>query len=352
MKYGYYLASVGSVLAIAFAEVALHAPIGDKSRFLVMLIPVAVMTWGGGTGPGFVALGMGSLVGAVLLPPKYLLAIDSPSDVASLVLFVVVGLVLIAIIEGLKRSRQALADSEARVISLNADLKHSLGAKEEALRRQKQFTSDASHELKTPLTAIRARSGIALSNPAEPGELLEHISAMSRAADIMIEVVQDLMLLAASDEGQLNLKKERVSAEILIEDALASVDVAKHQLVVSVDPNLELECDPSAITRVLVNLLQNAIVHTPEDRIIGVSCFESGESVTMTVRDNGAGIPEAHLKQIFDRFHRVDGSRDRRSGGTGLGLAIAKAIIESHGGTIELTSTLGEGTCASVVIPR
>jgi len=230
-------------------------------------------------------------------------------------------------------------------------LQNAFDEKEEALRRQKRFTSDASHELRTPLTAIRARTGIALSNPPDPEELVEHVVAINRATDLMIGVVQDLLLLAASDEGRLQLRKERCLMSELIEDALASVDASKHEVRLNFEGIGEVNCDPSAITRVLVNLLQNSIAHTPGGKEIQVSCEGSVDRAVITVTDQGCGIPREHLALIFDRFHRVDSSRDRSSGGTGLGLAIAKAIVEAHAGTIELFSDLGHGTVAVIVIP-
>lgn len=348
-----YWVAVLSVFLIAAAEDAVHAPIDDKSRFLVLLIPVAACAWLGGIGPGFTALVLSCLVGAFLyLPPKYSILISSPSDVISLGLYFFVALVLIGIIESLRRSRQALTASEATVTELNVELSKSLARQVDANRRQKQFTSDASHELKTPLTAIRVRTGIALSNPADPEELVDHIVAINRAAGIMTGVVQDLLLLAASDEGQLRLVKEPTLVQVLTEVALASVDTAKHNLTVCVDPDIEMNCDPSAVTRVLVNLLQNAVAYTPEGRSIWIGCTKSTEMVTITVTDQGKGIPADQLGLIFDRFHRVNASRGRESGGSGLGLAIARAIVEAHGGTIVLESTYGEGTTLKIDMPR
>ena len=351
-KLGSYASALLSVLAIAIAEEVLHAPIDDKSRFLILLIPVAVPSWIGGVGPGLAGLAAASLVGSSFLPPKYSLAISKPSDIVSFVLYVFVSIVVIGIIESLRRSRQALSESDLTVRKLNLDLNRSLGLLEEALRRQKRFTADASHELKTPLTAIRARSGIALSSPTDSEELVEHIVAMNRASEVMIAVVQDLMLLAASDEGQLHLRKEATSVQLLIEDALASVDISKHRVTKPVGKAFEIVCDPSAITRVFVNILQNAVSHTQPGNEISFSYRYDDENAVFTIADSGAGIPIEHLERIFDRFHRVDSSRDRKSGGSGLGLAIARAIIDAHGGTIKVDSELGSGTNVTVKLPR
>ena len=348
---GSYALALLSIFIIASSEVYFHAPIDDKSRFLVLLIPVAVPAWVGGIGPGLFGLIAASLVGASFLPPRYSLAISSPSDIVSLVLYIGVSIVVIGIIESLRRSRQALAESDVTVRRLNSDLNRSLELVEESLRRQKRFTADASHELKTPLTAIRARSGIALSGPADAEELVEHIVAMNRASEVMITVVQDLMLLAASDEGQLQLRKEPTSVQLLIDDALASVDTKSHRVTVKIDSEFGLNCDPSGVTRVLVNLLQNAVAHTAEGGVITVLCDRMEEKAQFRIADTGAGIPPEHLGRIFDRFHRVDTARDRKSGGSGLGLAIAQAIIEAHAGMISVNSEVGKGTEVLVTLP-
>jgi len=223
--------------------------------------------------------------------------------------------------------------------------------KDELYQRLRRFTADASHELKTPLTAIRVRTDLALSGK-DPAKQIEHLRAIDHATGLMTSIVQGLMLLAASDEGRLNLQRDNVPVAELVRDAAASVDGSKHDVCICVDANLKIECDPASITRVLVNLLQNAIQHTDEGKRIDVGARSTGgEMIQFSVRDEGTGIPQHHLPLVFNRFHRIDSSRDRESGGTGLGLAIAKAIVEAHGGHIWLASTLGVGTQVSFDLP-
>ncbi|HVT12936.1 MAG TPA: HAMP domain-containing sensor histidine kinase [Fimbriimonadaceae bacterium] len=222
--------------------------------------------------------------------------------------------------------------------------------KDELYRQLRRFTSDASHELKTPLTAIRARAGVALRTK-DPVKQMENLRAIDRAAGLMTSIVQDLLLLAASDEGQLKLHKDTVEVEDLVRDALASVDTSKHAVCSEVAPDLKVFADPAAMTRVLVNLLQNAIRHTPDGKKIEISAEGQDGAVWFSVTDEGEGIPAEHVPLIFNRFHRVDKARDRESGGSGLGLAIAKAIVEAHGGEISLSSKLGEGTSIRLRVP-
>ncbi|HTQ10663.1 MAG TPA: ATP-binding protein [Fimbriimonadaceae bacterium] len=230
-------------------------------------------------------------------------------------------------------------------------LEEAFHGKDEAYNRQRQFISDASHELKTPLTAIRARTGIALRKDLESAKYKEHLQAIDRASSLMTAIVQDLLFLAASDEGRLELHRVEADVAELVRDALASVDVNRHKIETDLAAGLTTCVDVAAMTRVFVNLIENAVRHTPEDKGIAVRSSRSERGVEVTVADRGRGIPAEHVPLIFDRFHRVDRARDRDSGGSGLGLAIAKAIVEAHGGTISLVSEEGAGTTVAVIIP-
>jgi len=232
-----------------------------------------------------------------------------------------------------------------------ARLEGTFKEKDEAYARLRQFTSDASHELKTPLTAIRVRTGVALARDLEPAKYKHHLEAIDRAATLMTAVVQDLLFLARSDEGRLELHFSATPACELIMDAVSSVDVSKHRIETHAPSSMDIQGDRSALTRVLVNLLENAVRHTPEDGVIEVRAEVVGDMHRFTVRDEGVGIPAEHVPLVFERFHRVDSSRDREVGGSGLGLAIAKAIVEAHGGRISLVSEAGVGTMVILEIP-
>lgn len=230
-------------------------------------------------------------------------------------------------------------------------LENAFAEKDEVNAKQRRFTADASHELKTPLTSIQARAGIALQRDLSPQKYREHFEAVSRAATLMTSILRDLLLLAASDEGRLELRKERVQLAEVIDNALASVDTTGREVRHQCPYNLSLIVDPSALTRVLVNLIENAVRHTGVQGLIAVKCLSESSFVEIEVSDDGSGIPAEHVALVFNRFHRVDSARDRISGGSGLGLAISKAIIDAHGGTISLTSREGEGTWVTLRIP-
>lgn len=223
--------------------------------------------------------------------------------------------------------------------------------KDQAFAQLRRFTADASHELKTPLTAIQLRTGVALMRDATPSKYKEHLSAIDRAAGQMNAVVQDLLFLAASDEGQLVLRKERTNLAKVIEDALSSVDTSNHVIERNIDASIQLSIDPAATTRVLVNLIKNAVTYTEHGKTIRIVSKRVDDSAVIQVIDEGEGIPANHVPLIFERFHRVDSSRFRDSGGSGLGLAITKAIVELHNGQISLESELRQGTTVTITLP-
>lgn len=217
---------------------------------------------------------------------------------------------------------------------------------------QRRFIGDASHELKTPLTAIKTRVGIALRGKPTPERYQEHLAAIGRSADTMNAIVADLLLLARSDEGHLELRPMTILAQEIVDNAVSNVHtLTPIKIEIHVNPDLSVEADPPLACRVLTNLLTNALRHTEPTGTIEVTAdFKDGYGV-FKVRDTGCGIPPEHLGHVFERFHRVQESRDRESGGTGLGLPIAKSIVESHGGSIQIESCMGMGTTATFSLP-
>lgn len=230
---------------------------------------------------------------------------------------------------------------------------------ETAFRRQEiayasqiQFTSDASHELKTPLTAIRARVELGLKKEATPEKYREHLCAIDRASRLMASLLNDLLTLAYAQEKTLQLNIESVGVKSLVDDALASVSRGKHRITLGIPNNLAVVVDRNSMARVLINLVENAIRYSGDNAPIQINARRIGDGVELSVMDSGKGIDVDYLPFIFDRFYRIERSRDRDSGGSGLGLAIAKAIVEAHGGTISLVSSVGFGTVVTVLLPN
>lgn len=226
---------------------------------------------------------------------------------------------------------------------------------ESAFVRQQQFIADASHELRTPLTVIKANTSLALADPELTIDERETLTEIDGAADRTTRIVQDLLLLARSDAGQLSLEKEPIALKPLFEELAREAPKlreASADVVVELTEPITIEADPHHLRRLLTNLIDNALRHTPSVGQVTLSAVDKGGHVLLSVEDTGEGIPLEHLPQIGERFYRADASRARTGGGTGLGLAIARSIAESHGGNLHIHSELGEGTRVEIDLPR
>ncbi|QIM18534.1 two-component sensor histidine kinase [Leucobacter coleopterorum] len=234
------------------------------------------------------------------------------------------------------------------------DAFHARHDSEEKVRR---FVSDASHELRTPLASIRGyseltrRMGIELPKDAEYA-----LGRIESESVRMTDLVEDLLLLARIDEGQ-ELTSQPVDLTTLVSDAVNDAAVAgpHHQWLFEPAEHdgepVTVAGDPARLQQVLVNLLANARIHTPEGTKVSVSLEEDENWATIHVHDNGPGIPAEQLPKLFERFARGDTSRTRATGSTGLGLAIIDAIVGAHRGELRVTSEPGD-TSFTVRIPK
>lgn len=237
--------------------------------------------------------------------------------------------------------------------SMLGRLEHSFKQLEESNAMQRRFVGDASHELKTPLTAIMTRVGVARRGQQTPERLRTHIDGIGASAEQMNVIVQDLLLLARSQENAIKLERIAVPVRDVVEGAITQVrPLGGAQIVVDVSEEIEVFADPNLLQRAIANILSNALRHTPDDGVVTVSCSSTPDRAVLTMKDTGEGIAPEHLSRVFERFYRVDDARDRERGGTGLGLAIVKSIIDAHGGTVKIESELGKGTTVTFSLNR
>jgi len=225
-----------------------------------------------------------------------------------------------------------------------------------ALRR---FTADASHELKTPLTVLRAGVERAITMPSLPPEALAALEETLQEINRMTELVEALLMLARADEGTAPLHRETVDLRAIVEETgetgelLAAEAGVNMEVATPADPVI-VPVDASRIRQLILNLLTNAVKYTPAGGSVRLQLGPPNGRVTLTVADSGVGIAPGDLPHIFDRFWRADSARTRTGerSGTGLGLAICKWIAEAHGGRIDVQSRPGRGTTFTVTLPR
>lgn len=225
---------------------------------------------------------------------------------------------------------------------------------EAAYNRQKQFVSDASHELRTPIAVIQGYAGLLERwGKDNPDVRDEAIVAISSETHSMKELVENLLFLARHDKKTLSLSFESfASDEMLLELIKDTEIIAKEHRVIAGDiAKCTLVADRSSVKQAVRVFVENAIKYTPPGGSVEISSEIIEESLHITVTDSGAGIKKADLARIFDRFFRADETRNSQTGGHGLGLAIARIIAVSHGGKIHVRSQLGVGSAFTLELP-
>jgi two-component system OmpR family sensor kinase len=234
-------------------------------------------------------------------------------------------------------------------------IEESFSARVESESKLRRFVADASHELRTPITAIRGfaklhRQG-AVTGEEKTKELIGRIENESKR---MGSLVEDLLLLARLDQSR-QMKSEPVNLSELVLDAVESARAAGPNHPVSFDKSDEeiyALGDNDRIHQVVANLLANARTHTPAGTKIDVSVFQSEDGVRIRIADDGPGLSEKDQAQIFERFYRADPSRVRTGGeGTGLGLSIVEAVMRAHAGEVSVESELGKGAAFTLFFP-
>jgi signal transduction histidine kinase len=228
---------------------------------------------------------------------------------------------------------------------------------EAALNRQREFVADASHELRTPLTSVL--SNLELLQSTLEGEDAEIAESALRSSRRMRRLVADLLLLARADAGRV-ATRQSVDLRTVVRDAAGeAMPLAEgHNLTVSIPgsdaPRPVVHGSADDLHRLVLNLIENALRHTPDGTSVRVAVEAEGAHAVIRVGDDGPGIPDELRARIFDRFVRGAGDTygGARRGGSGLGLAIVKAVAESHHGTVELAAAGdGLGTCFVVRLP-
>ena len=226
----------------------------------------------------------------------------------------------------------------------------------EGERIQKRFIADASHELKTPLTAILGMVEI-LNRPEFKDDITqkEFLGHIEEEAKRMDRILKDLLDLSKLSATKIALNKVKVSLKPLVKAAHQSVAQSfkdnNNTFSMDIEPNFKVFGDPDKLHHILTNLLMNASKFTAQGQI-SVKAYEENAFSYIEIKDTGIGIDSKDLDSIFDRFVRLDASRSRQSGGSGLGLAIVKAYVEMHQGKISVKSQVGQGSSFIIELPK
>jgi len=224
---------------------------------------------------------------------------------------------------------------------------------ETAFAQQKQFAADAAHELRTPVSVILTQTQLALARERDAAGYKQTVEACQRAAQRMRRLIESLLELARFDAGQEGLRRTDFDFAKTVSDSVELVQTLaeeKSVKIISEASPLEISGDAVRLAQVVTNLLTNAIQYNRPGGEVRVELDSENGLAVLKISDTGQGIAPDDLSRVFERFYRADQSRTG-AGNAGLGLAICKAIVEAHGGTLEVASELQRGTTFTVRLP-
>lgn len=229
-----------------------------------------------------------------------------------------------------------------------------LDSLQQTFEREQRFSADVSHELRTPLTALKGRLSVTLSQDRTAADYEDTLRSIDPEVDRLIRLSSDLLLLSQLERGG-HWQPETINLSDLLaaiaEQMQSLADLNEVHLSLAIAPGLMLQGQSEHLIRLFLNLLDNAIQHTPPAGKVQLQAEPHGPTHCIRIHDSGPGIPAAHLPHLFDRFYRVESDRSRRTGGAGLGLAIAQEIAHLHGGHIEAHSQPDQGSVFTVWLP-
>lgn len=248
--------------------------------------------------------------------------------------------------------RIQMEDRKDEISKLAKTFDEMLDKLEQAFEAEKQFTDDASHELRTPITVILSQSEYAMEHAETLEETKETLEVIHNQAVKMSAMISQLLTLARADKGTAKIQFETINISDLVEMIILeeSIEAEKKQIQIisHIEENIIMEADQMLLTRLFINLISNGIKYGQKKGYIKVKLEKKEDKIYGSVEDNGIGIGEEYIDKIWERFYQIDPSRtSHEEGSSGLGLSMVKWIVEVHGGQIKVQSVLGEGSCFS-----
>lgn len=252
------------------------------------------------------------------------------------------------------KKRVDVSDHPDELSNLEEALNDMLAKLENSFTRQKQFVSDASHELRTPISIIKGYLDILDEWGKEDNTLLdESIQSMKEETYHIKKLIENLLFLARADQEQLVVSYEEIELDNIIKKLIRDTKMIAGKRTVKCDANeaVIINGDKELILQMLRSLVENCIEYTEKNGEITINLYKEKNYALIHIIDDGIGICAKDIERIFDRFYRVEEARTKDSGGSGLGLSLVKKIVDIHNGRINVTSELGKGTKMSVYMP-
>ncbi len=222
---------------------------------------------------------------------------------------------------------------------------------ERSFEAEKQFTADASHELRTPVSIIKGACEYGLKYDETPEERQETLEMIARQAEKMAQLIGQLLSMTRLDQGTEGARLEPVDLGVLVEGLIRERGYEEDKLFLSVSPGVKVRGDGALLSRLTENLVENAFKYGKPEGHVWVTVKSQGEEGILEVRDDGIGIPKDQQEKIWQRFYQVDPSRSDESNGVGLGLSMVRQIAQLHGGTVTLDSVEGIGSAFALYLP-
>lgn len=256
--------------------------------------------------------------------------------------------------EGNDLSRRiALGQGRDEVYTLAAEFDSMFARLEKAFEREKQFTSDASHELRTPTTVIISQCEYALERAKTLDEAREALHAILNQAEKMAVMISQLLMLARADKAHGKMQFETVNlsdlAMMVVEQQQENASMRHIQLETHIEPDVEMQGDETMLMRVWINLIENGVKYGREGGWLQITLQKKQGLIIGCVQDNGIGIAPENLEKVWERFWQADSARS--ASGAGLGLSMVKWIVQAHGGNIQVESVLGQGSAFTFSFP-